>query len=53
METTNRPGRPDRLEIFLNDLSDRAEDHMETRLQLTRDQALFSFRFENYVIENV
>ena len=34
METTNRPSRPDRLEIFWNDWGDRddPDDHMETRL---------------------
>ena len=37
METTNRPCRPDRLEIFWNDWGDRGDrddpdDHMETRL---------------------
>ena len=34
METTNRPSRPDRLEIFWNDWDDRddQDDHMETRL---------------------
>ena len=33
-ETTNRPSRPDRLEIFWNDWGDRndPDDHMETRL---------------------
>ena len=31
METTNRPNRPDRLEIFSHDWGDR-DDHMETRL---------------------
>ena len=35
METTNRPSRPDRLEIFWNDWGDR-DDHMETRLKYTR-----------------
>ena len=32
METTNRPSRPDRLEIFWNDWGDRddPDDHMET-----------------------
>ena len=35
METTNRPSRPDRLEIFWNDWGDRddPDDHMETRLK--------------------
>ena len=34
METTNRPSRPDRLEIFWKDWGDRddPDDHMETRL---------------------
>ena len=34
IETTNRPSRPDRLEIFWNDWGDRddPDDHMETRL---------------------
>ena len=34
METTNRPSRPDRLEIFWNDWGDPddPDDHMETRL---------------------
>ena len=37
METTNRPSRPDRLEIFWNDWGDRddPDDHMETRLKRT------------------
>ena len=32
VETTNRPSRPDRLEIFCHDWGDR-DGHMETRLQ--------------------
>ena len=35
METSNRPSRPDRLEIFGNDWED-PDNHMETRLKQPR-----------------
>ena len=39
METTNRPSRPDRLEIFWNDWGDRddPDDHMKTRLKVVAE----------------